>query len=99
MNKGVKMLLTVLGLGGIVYLVTKAKSKPTYPNPGTETILNEPGHYIGWFEALPPGYGTSYDFVPSLDWVILSYEYTGEMGTHGGARNSVMTKVELVYQA
>ena len=59
-------------------------NEPLYPSPGTETDLNEPGHYIGWFQNFPFGYGSQYDFVPPVGWSIVNQIPDSAGGTHGG---------------
>ena len=107
MNKGGKVLLAgaaLFGIGTGIYLLTRSKpttpTLPFYPNPGTETVLNEPGHYIGWFEAFQPYSGTIWDFVPAPGWVLIGIK-VAPVGTHGGNPNSPvsqMTQMTLEYQ-
>lgn len=66
--------------------VLLSSSYPSYPFKGTETVLEEPGHYTGWFQNYPPGYGTPWDFVPELDWRVQGYTI-GAVGSHNGCQN------------
>ena len=101
MNKQRKqdLIKTAIGLGLIagVVLISRASSAPVgplYPSPGTETILNEPGHYIGWFATQPPG--SLHPYEPPIGWVISNWE-TGITGSHGGCPDCTMFKLELVW--
>lgn len=69
---------------------------PYYPSPRVESVINEPGHYSGWFEAFCPGIGPS-GITPVLDWTIISCRQDPIHGSHGGCSNCVMSLIELQY--
>jgi len=69
---------------------------PYSPLKGTETVLDEPGHYIGWFANFCPG-SPYYAFVAPLDWEVTSCIMDSNVGTHGGCPNCAMAKIDMEY--
>jgi hypothetical protein len=71
---------------------------PHYPSPGSETVINDPGHYKGYFCALCPG-ATHHVFVPSPNWKLISCVRQPGLGSHNCCSNCVVVLVELKYES
>lgn len=67
---------------------------PTYPRLGKETIINEPGHYKGYYCNYCPGQNTPFDFVPAPDWHVISCTHVGS-GSHGCCPGCVVILIEI----
>ena len=68
---------------------------PYYPSPGSETVINEPGHYQGYFCNKSP-HSDKYAFKPAVDWRINTWSYA-TFGGHGCCYNCYVVLVELQY--
>ena len=69
---------------------------PYFPSPGPETVIDEPGRYKGYFCAVCPGTGRTFDYVPPVDWNVISC-VDAEFGGHGCCYNCYVVLVELEY--
>ena len=70
---------------------------PCFPSPGSETIINKPGYYKGYFCSFCPDSGTNFDYVPPTNWNVISCVQIDGWGTHGCCWNCVVILVELEY--
>ena len=68
---------------------------PFYPSPGPETVINEPGHYKGYFCNREPS-APQYAFKPAVDWKIDAWS-NATFGGHGCCYNCYVVLVELTY--
>lgn len=68
---------------------------PNYPSPGSETVIDEPGYYKGYFCAYCPDKGTPWDFTPAEYWGVISCVYAS--GSHGCCEGCVVVLIELEY--
>lgn len=69
---------------------------PLYPKSGTETIINLPGHYKGYFSNYPPTSSSAYKFRVADNWKVISC-IRARGGSHGGCPSCVMILIELKY--
>lgn len=69
---------------------------PLYPKPGTETVINLPGHYKGYFANWPPTSRSRYKFKAADNWKVISC-VTARGGSHGGCSSCYMILIELKY--
>ena len=69
---------------------------PFFPSPGPETVINEPGHYKGYFCATCPGTGRTFDYKAPVDWTIQSCA-AAEFGGHGCCYNCYVILVDMIF--
>lgn len=69
---------------------------PLFPSPGPETVINEPGHYKGYFCATCPGTGRTFDYKAPVDWTIQSCA-AAEFGGHGCCYNCYVILVDMIF--
>ena len=70
---------------------------PCFPSPGSETAINKPGYYKGYFCKFCPGSGSGFDYVPPANWVVQSCTLMPGLGSHGCCADCVVILVELEY--
>lgn len=70
---------------------------PCFPSPGSETLISKPGYYKGYFCATCPGTGRPFDYIPPVNWEVISCEQIPGWGTHGCCWNCIVVLVELQY--
>ena len=72
---------------------------PYFPSPGSETVINEPGHYQGWFAAVCTDnrWYSPYAYVPPDKWTVTSCG-SASIGGHGGCSGCIMVLIDLVYK-
>ena len=72
------------------------EQEPLYPRPGTETVLNLPGYYKGYYCNHCPDTGTPYVFIPAKDWKVISCSNAGH-STHGCSYRHAVVLIEVKY--
>lgn len=66
---------------------------PFCPRPGNDTIINEPGHYKGYFAAHCHG---KFKYTPPTDWQVIFCTGKGS-GTHGFKQGYGVVLAEIRY--
>lgn len=70
---------------------------PLYPSPGPEILINEPGHFKGYFCKFCHDSTSIHKFVPRENWIVSSCSYIPGLGTHGCCSNCVVVLIELFH--
>ena len=70
---------------------------PYYPSPGSETLINEPGHYKGYFCKYCHNSTSKHRFIPPENWEVKSCSYTGSLGSNGCCSGCVVVLIELLH--
>jgi hypothetical protein len=74
--------------------VTVQSPLPMFPAPGSETVINVPGHYQGYYMSFCSWLGNNQTIPPG--WTVTSCSNAG-MGTHGGCAYCNMILVDFIY--
>jgi hypothetical protein len=91
-----------IAAGQTVSVIISISQLPMYPWPGTETDINNPGYYVGWFQSGCPG-AANYPYSPAPGWTatcLQSHSNASGMynsNLHGGCVTCIMSQLKLVY--
>lgn len=70
---------------------------PYYQSPGSETVINEPGHYKGYFCKFCHDSKSSHKFIAPTNWTVKSCVYMPGLGSHGCCIGCVVVLIELFH--